>query len=59
MSTGVWIYVCIFSLIPLFTMSVSMPVACCFNYDGSVARLELGIDDDTSYSSLISQDYLG
>ena len=52
------LHVILFVLLILFygLLSVFVPVPCCFYCDGSVEQLEIRMDDDTSYSSLISQD---
>ena len=51
-STGVWIYVWVFDLIPLTTVSIFMPISCSFNYYSSVVELEIR-DGDISGSSFI------
>ena len=55
---GVWINIRIFDLIPLFNLSVFMPVPSCFQYCSSVIEFDVR-DGDTSRSSFIVQDCFG
>ena len=55
MFVGVWIYVRVFSLLPLIHKSVCMPIPNCFYCCTSIVELELR-DCDVSISSFILQD---
>ena len=58
-SIGVWIYVLVFNLIPVFSESVFVLVSCGFYYYSSIVQLEIGDsrDSDTSLSSFIIWGY--
>jgi hypothetical protein len=54
---GVWLYVCVFNLIPLIDLFVFMPILCVSYYYCSLGRFEIR-DGDTSGRFFIIQDVL-